>query len=319
VALVCLGLETQGPFRVARFLGGKESNLNLGLFRPGTTLTRADLETLLRQAAAALGPARPDVFVLQYQPLEWLRTTNPFALLPHQDSPNFTYAAKLDPDAEKFFASKFSKDGWKKLRRKEARMAALGPIAFITNDTPAHADTILDAFFQQKIARCREQGIDSDFAEPAMRNFLEILTRPSGDTAPCLEFSALAIGERITATFAGGEHGGSFTGTVNSYDADIEITKTSPGQLLLLRLIKSLCETGIENLDFGIGEASYKSQYCDLTVPLFDTILPISFKGRLFAFYEASRLRFKGVIKGNRRLFDLLRRLQRLLRGGSHN
>jgi CelD/BcsL family acetyltransferase involved in cellulose biosynthesis len=314
VALLCLGVETRGIFRVARFLGGKESNLNLGLFRPGIDFTAADIEILLRHAAKALGSEAPDVFALQNQPVEWRKTKNPLALLAHQESPSFVYAMSLGPDSETILAAKLT-DPQKKLHRKELRLARIGPVALISNDTPAHTDAILDAFFVQKIARCHALGFDADFSDPAQRAFLESLSRPSEGKPPCVAFYALMAGERIVATSAGASHSGCFSGMVNSFDMDPEIAKTSPGELLLRKLIVAECQKKLDMLEFGIGEAHYKAHYHDWTVPLFDLLLPIGDKGRVFALYEASRLRLKAAIKANRPLFDNFRRLQRLVQG----
>ena len=263
VALLPLGLERHGPLRVARFLGGKDSNFNLGLFRPNVTITERDLRILFRAAAKAMGADRPHCFILQNQPFAWQDIANPLALLPHQASPSYAYATKLAGKGETFVAGKLSKDTRKKLRKKEARLAELGPLTAITNDTPANATAILDAFLSAKIARSEAQAYDADFATPAMRDFLEILSVPHNDQPAFVEFHALQLGERIVATYAGAAHRNHFSCFVNSFDADPEIAKSSPGDLLLMRLVAAQCDKGRTGFDLGIGEARYKASYCD--------------------------------------------------------
>src|SRR5438270_8658947 len=51
VALLPLGLARRGPFRVALFLGVRQSNFNLPLVRPGVHLSRAACQILLREIA----------------------------------------------------------------------------------------------------------------------------------------------------------------------------------------------------------------------------------------------------------------------------
>lgn len=307
--LLCLGVERYGWFRCAAFLGGKESNFNLGLFRPEIRLEAADLRALLRAASAALGPEAPDLFLLKNQPLEWENTQNPFALLPHRPSPSFAYATALSRDAPAFLASKLSKNARRRLRKKETRLSAMGPLALIGNDQNDTHD-ILEGFFAEKIARCEQQAIDTDFPHPAMRAFFDRLNRQSAGR-PWLEVYGLTIGGRIIATYAGAVHRGHFSAMVNSFDADPKIAKSSPGDLLLMKLITRLCERGVASFDLGIGEARYKSTYCDLVVPLFDVAIPFGIKGHLFAAYQSLCSRVKLAVKQNPRVFATLRRWKR--------
>lgn len=310
--LLCLGIERHGPFRIGTFLGGKESNFNLGLCRPDMRFSAADLSQLLRAAAKSMGATAPHCFLLQNQPESWEGIANPLAALPHQESPSFAYTTPLEPNGEKFVASKQSKDTRKKLRKKEARLVELGTVTAMTNDTPAAARAIVDAFLQQKIARAEAQAYDADFATPAMRSFLERLAVPQGSDAAALEFHALTCGGKIVATYAGGTHRNHFSCLVNSFDADPEIAKSSPGDLLLMRLIASQCDKGRDGFDLGIGEARYKASYCDVTVPLFDTVFPVGILGQLYGASVAARLKLKRTIKQNPQLFARMKRLRQI-------
>jgi CelD/BcsL family acetyltransferase involved in cellulose biosynthesis len=315
IALLCLGIERHGPFRVASFLGGKDSNLNLGLFHPNVAILPADLAFLFETAARSLGAATPHLFVLKNQPYEWRDTPNPLALLPHQLSPSFAYMTRLRLDGAHFITDKLSKDARKKLRKKEARLAEIGPIAVLTNDTPATTSAILNAFLAEKISRCEAQAFDVDFGAPAMRRFLEKLSMPHEGRPPWLELHALAAGDRIVATYAGAMQDKHFSCMLNSFDTDPEIAKTSPGNLLLMRLIAEKCDKGLESFDLGIGEARYKESYCDIAVPLFDVVVPVTIAGRLYAAFATAQLRVKRGLKQNAAVFAGLKSLRRLLRG----
>jgi CelD/BcsL family acetyltransferase involved in cellulose biosynthesis len=308
--LLCLGIERHGPFRIGTFLGGKESNFNLGLCRSDLRFSANDLSHLLRAAAKSMGAAAPHCFLLLNQPETWEGIANPLAALPHQASPSFAYTTPLEPNGEKFVASKQSKDTRKKLRKKEARLVELGAVTAIANDTPDAAHAIVDAFLTQKIARAEAQAYDADFATPAMRSFLEKLAVPQADGRAAVEFQALTCGGKIVATYAGGTHRNHFSCLVNSFDADPEIAKSSPGDLLLMRLIAGQCDKGREGFDLGIGEARYKASYCDVTVPLFDTVFPVGIVGQLYGASVAARLKLKRAIKQNPELFARLKRLR---------
>jgi CelD/BcsL family acetyltransferase involved in cellulose biosynthesis len=308
IALLCFGVRSHGWFRVASFLGGRESNFNFGLFRPGPHFSPADLHALLRDAAKAAGKYAPDVFILKNQPYEWNGTQNPFAFLPHRPSPSAAYATELGADAAAFLKSKLSKDTQKKLRKKEARLAEMGPVELITGEDPENARLILDAFFVEKIRRCEEKAITSDFAAPSMRSFFERLCRHGNTSANrCLELYGLSVGGRIIATYIGAAHSGRFSAMVNSFDSDPEIAKSSPGDLLLMKLIAAQCTDGRIGFDLGIGEARYKMTYCDIKVPLFDVVVPLGAKGYAVAARQAICSRLKTAIKERPQVFAALR------------
>ncbi|MGP0061335.1 MAG: GNAT family N-acetyltransferase [Beijerinckiaceae bacterium] len=318
VALFCLGIEECGGLRRAVFLGGKDSNFNLGLFGAPEMFTRTDVEAVLRTAAKVLGRNAPDIFLLVNQPHIWAGMKNPFALLPHQPSPSFAFGTTLPRDAEHFFSAKQSKDRRKKLRKKEARLAEMGPLRHITNSDPDAARAILAAFFAQKAARCEAQAIDVDFADPCRQSFYEDLSLPRPDRAPALELHALACGSRIVAVFGGMPHRECFNGMIMSFDSDPDIARSSPGELLLLRAIAAQCQRGIISFDLGIGEADYKATYCDTPIALFDVLFPITLKGKLYAVFESLRLRFKRAIKQEPRLFAIFQRVKRALHRARH-
>lgn len=311
LALLCLGIEQHGPLRCAVFLGGKESNFNLGLFRPGANFAAADLMALLRAAAAKLGTEAPDAFLLKNQPVEWEGVRNCFLLLKHRPSPSFAYATALHKDPEAFFAAKLGSRARKKLRKKEQRLATLGVVAATTNDRHSDGREILDAFFAEKIARCEEQAIDADFSTPAMRAFFERMSQARAGKS-WLELYALTFGGRIVATYAGALHRGQFSAMVNSFDTDPEIAKSSPGDLLLMKVLGRQCERGVALFDLGIGKARYKATYCDIVIPLFDVVVPLSLKGHLFAAYHLIVSQLKQTIKKNPQALARLRGWKRL-------
>ena len=315
-ALLCLGLQRRGTVRVATFLGGKDSNFNLALVRPDQTWTQTDLRCLLARAASELGSDRPDAFLLVNQPHDWGGAPNPFAALPHQPSPSAAFGTTLTAQADAFFATKLSKDSRKKLRKKESRLAEMGPLTHIIATTADDRRTVLDCFFAQRLERFRAQNITTKFDDPQMRVFIENASI-EGPQGPGIELHALKAGERIVAVYGGAAHDGQWSGMFNSFDAEVEVAKSSPGDLLLMKIIAAQCAAGLRSFDLGIGEARYKATFCDETIALFDTFVPVTIKGWLFLKLKAASLRAKRMVKQNQRLFALAKRLRALPAKGS--
>ncbi|WP_158807642.1 GNAT family N-acetyltransferase [Beijerinckia sp. L45] len=312
-ALLCLGLQKRGAVRVATFLGGKDSNFNIGLLRPGQSWTAADLRLLLSRAARELGRDAPDAFLLVNQPYVWGATANPFMALPHQASPSAAFGTALATRAEEFFAKKLSKDSRKKLRKKESRLAEIGPLTHLIASAQER-EAVLDCFFAQRLERFRAQNIASDFDDPQMRAFIETASA-EGQHGFGIELHALKAGERIVAVYGGAAHAGQWSGMFNSFDAAVEIAKSSPGDLLLMKVIAAQCEAGLRAFDLGIGEARYKGTFCDEAIPLFDTFVSTSPRGWFYLKLHAASQRAKRMVKQNPRLFTLAKRFRALKPG----
>ena len=124
VALLPLARTQRGPLRLAVFLGGKDSNFNLGLFRPGPAWAREDVAALFREAGRRATP-RLDAFLLGNQPLQWRGFANPLALCPRQPSPSFAYKSALPADFSAWLEAHASKETKKKMRKKLARLEAI--------------------------------------------------------------------------------------------------------------------------------------------------------------------------------------------------
>ena len=306
-ALLCLGLIRRGPIRVATWLGGKDSNFNMPLMPSGSAWDRRDVTRLLRDAARAFGRDGPDVFALVNQPFAWNGQANPFALVAHQKSASSAYGTALQRDADAVLGTKFSKESRRKLRKKETRLAAFGPLTYEVVTEPEARAAAIDAFLDMKRARFRDQKIASTFDWPEMRDFIEAASKPG---AAGIELHVLRAGARIFAACGGAAHGGQWSGMFTAFDADDAIAKTSPGELLLMRVMAKACNDGLTRMDLGVGEARYKSVFCGEEIPLFDSVLPVTPRGRLFAPIARAALYTKRVVKQNPRLLALAKRLR---------
>ena len=300
LALLGLCVSRIGPLRIAQFLGGKESNFNLGLFAAEARLDAPAIRALLRRAARAVGV---DLYRLANQPQAFEGVANPLALPGAAPSPSFAYGTSL-PATSSALDARFSGDARKKLRKKQARLEKMGALVFEHRAEGARGREILEALLAQKAERLQ----DASFDNGAMRDF--VLGRCGG----ALEAHALTLDGRIIATYAGFTHRGRFSAMLNSFASDEEIARSSPGDLLLHSLLRDLIARGVGRFDLGVGEARYKNAVCDETIALVDTLVPATPLGALAAPMLAALTRAKRAVKQNPRLFASLTRLRRLAR-----
>jgi CelD/BcsL family acetyltransferase involved in cellulose biosynthesis len=314
-ALLPLGAFSQGPLRLAAFLGGKDANFNLGLFRPGIAWPPQEIAALLA-AAARLAQPRVDAFLLVNQPREWQGTANPLAGAPGQPSPSFAYKSALPRDFAVWRDAHASKEAQKKLRKKVKRLEAMGPLLHRRAADPDEVERFLTAFHAQRRARMRALGIADAYESAEARAFLRRLALCGlAEGAPRLELHALFVADRIVATFGALSAGDRLSGLFLSYDCDREIARSSPGELIVHAMVREAIARGLKTFDLGVGEARYKDDACEAEEALFDSAFPCTAFGRVAALAFKLKQPAKRRIKRSPRLLALFRRLRAAARG----
>ncbi len=301
-----LAVHRQAGCRIAHFAGGKHANYNM----PLGTLARVDsaeLRHLLLQAARTAGV---DLVMLDDQPVQWAGVPHPLADLPHTPAPSSAWSTDLLGDADAMTARIMSAESLKKLRKKERKLSELGPVIYGVATTQAEVEAALGAFLQQKSKRFAAMGVPNPFAEPGTVAFLKQISTVLPTGAP-MQFHTLQAGNTVAALFGGLVHGRRFSGMITSFDGDCAIARCSPGDLLLLRMIRTLGASGLTTFDLGIGDAAYKAGYCPQEDKLFNTCLAVSARGAVLGSVLKLVGRAKGRIKASPRLHVVLRRLQR--------
>ena len=187
----------------------------------------------------------------------------------------------------------------------------MGPLTHLRASGADEARAVIDAFLPQKRARMHALGLPNEFdGEPTVA----LLTRLSGGgDAPVLELHALRVDERIIATFAGFSDGVRLSGLFLSHDMDPAVAASSPGELLIMEVVRDAIERGLAAFDLGVGEARYKNECCEITEALFDSALPISVAGRVAAAAFLGARRMKQRLKQSPRLFRIAIRARRFL------
>lgn len=310
VLLLPLAVRRQRGLCVARLIGGKQANFGLGVWTPEAAPSPLELKALLRDIGARqLGL---DAYLFSNLPLSWRGVANPLAGdgLP---SPSDGYRLSLDRDAEATTKRAFGADTRKKLRAKERKLKELGEVRHVIAASPDVVERVLTSFFEQKRERFQHLGIPNPFDDEATQAFVRAgcLAGLSGG-APAIELHALMAGEKCVATFGGAVDRMRFCGMFNSFDTSPDTARSSPGELLLMRVIEAQCRQGREIFDLGVGEAAYKNSVCDGEEPLVDVTLGVSPRGRVYAVAADGLSQAKRFIKRTPWAWSLARRLREL-------
>jgi CelD/BcsL family acetyltransferase involved in cellulose biosynthesis len=306
--LLPLGARRLGGLRVLEFLGGKHANFNMGLWRRdfAASVGAPELRAVLRDLAA-----RADLALLTAQPLTWDGATNPLALLPHQRSANNGFSGALIHDFDALFRARTNSAARKKMKKKERDLAAMGEVRFERAGDARQVHRALDTFFKQKSARMRLLGLPDVFAEPGVRRFIAAASEPKDGRPAPIELYTLSVDDMIVATMGGIVAGGRFCAMFNSIQGG-RYAAESPGEQLIVRLVKSCCERGLGTFDLGVGQSRYKHLFCEDSEPLFDSYLPLTAAAQLPALGFRLAGAAKRVLKEHPALWSIVRTSRRL-------
>ncbi|KAA2235605.1 GNAT family N-acetyltransferase [Salinarimonas soli] len=298
----------RGPLRLALPVGGAHANYHAALWRRGAPL--GDPRALLAAIGRLVGA---DAVALAAMPRSWNGEPNPLVPAGAPAAASNAYRLDLSGSGEDVLKRVLSREARKKLRQKEARLAELGPVELRQAATPEEVEAVLATFFAHKAERRRTIGLPNPFEDAPARAFLRRACLAGLDRgAPAVELYSLCAGERIVATFAGAADETRLSGMVLSFDAgDSEIARRSPGDLLVARLVAEQCRRGRKVLDLGVGEARYKSTFCDGVDEIADVLVPVTPLGHAYGLAAAARRLAKRSVKRTPWAWSLVTRLRR--------
>jgi len=228
---------------------------------------------------------------------------DPMLHLPVTVNPSGAYRTKLGADWESFYAAKRSSATRRRDRTKRKRLSDLGTVVFVT---PEGGDAVLDALdtlMAQKARSFARMGVGNLFALPGYAEFYRSLAADPA-TRPLVHVSRLDVGATPAAVNLGLIYRGCYYYLLASYD-DGEAARFGPGAAHLHEIMRYAIERGCAVFDFTIGDESYKRDWCDSELVLYDHIAAASWRGALVAMPLLALQRLKRRIKRTPALWSL--------------
>jgi CelD/BcsL family acetyltransferase involved in cellulose biosynthesis len=308
--LLPLGLERRAGIRVLGFLDGTVSDFNAPvLFSPAQHWDSATMAALWQDIQRRLPGF--DVAIFRKLPEMVDDWTNPLRHLVTARSTQGSYAMALP---QQWVARDVLPD-LKDSRRRARKLARLGRLSFKVAATSAEAEAFTRAAIAMKGRQfVKTLGTDRFAVEPGYAAYYIETTRRLFHTG-AIHASALQINDRILAAQWGYIYGNRFYHMLTAYEGSGNWPSYSPGRLLTEHLIQRCVNARIARFDFGVGDESYKSSYCDERRVLFDAVLPVTLKGRLYALSVDFR-RNSTILLRNTRFAAVIQRLLRAIGHG---
>lgn len=312
---LALEVTSRGPFRVARFMGGRHANGNFAAADPHW-LTRAD-GAAIRSMLAAVARARPDIDLVALERLlpDLDGVANPLASLAHFPSPNLSLAVDLAGGFDALLSRASGKRRRKRHRSQARKLEAVGSHRRIEAQTADEANRLLDAFFEMKEFRFRKMGIANVFGDPEVRAFFSALfVEALSDAKPSFVLHGLEVAGKLRAVTGSSRSGKRLICEFGAI-ADDDLAHASPGDFLFFDNIEEACERGFEVYDFSVGDEPYKRLWCDIETQHFEVLIPLTIKGRALVFVLRQSARLKAFVKNSPTIWKLTKMLRRKTAG----
>lgn len=309
VLALALEVRREGPFRIARFMGGKHANGNFPATDPTWHHNADDVFKLVD----AIAKTRPDIDIVALERLlgDFDGMPNPLLALPHAPGPNVALAVNLDGGFDAVLDRASGKRKRKKNRSQTRKYDAVGGARCIQAATPAETDAMLDAFFAMKEQRFRAMGITDVFAAPEVRVFFKrLFAEALQSTPPPFVLHGLEAAGKFRAV-TGASRAGSRLVCEFGAIADDELAYISPGDYLFFDNIAEASRQGFETYDFSVGDEPYKRFWCDLEIRHADVTLPLTAKGSALALGLRATARLKAFVKGNPLIWRFVRKFRK--------
>ncbi|MCA0012844.1 GNAT family N-acetyltransferase [Mesorhizobium sp. B292B1B] len=315
VFALALEVVGHGPFRIARFMGGRHANGNFVAADP-QWLARAD-SAAIRSTLAAIGEARPDIDLVAFERLlpDLDGVANPLASFDHFDSPNLSLAVDLAGGFDALLSRTNGKRKRKKHRSQTRKFEAIGSHRRIEARTVDEVGWLLDGFFEMKEFRFRRMGIANVFGDDQVRAFFRALfTEALAEDKPSFVLHGLEVAGKLRAVTGSSRAGKRLICEFGAIAED-DLAHTSPGDFLFFDNIQEACEAGFEVYDFSVGDEPYKRLWCDIETQHFEVLVPLTSKGRALALGLRQSARLKAVVKNSPTMWRLTKLLRRKAAG----
>lgn len=311
VALLPLVIRRQLGLRVATMLGTASSNSDWVIALPRFDPDPATLHWLLQRICQKAGGA--DLVTLDNQPARWQGMDNPVLALAKAPGASNTYLATIGPTPVPYIEHRLSTKRRNNITRGMRRLAeSCGPLRTVRVSDQATLEAAHAVFLAQRGARFVEMGVNNIFAsEGFVRFFGQLAPAGFGQRRPALCVHVLYAGDEIVATCWGAMAGDHYSQYINS-------TSTGPASqyslmaILIGTVMDDLTQAGILTMDMGLGDFDYKREWAERE-PVFHSVVALTRRGRVAAGASGARAAVKRQIKQTPRLWQLAKRLRRLL------
>lgn len=253
-----------------------------------------------------------DYACLAKQPETLCGRPNPFAGFRSVPFTCGAHSSTLTDNWENFSLSHRSVRSLRRLCDKERKVAKRGDLVYEAVTSPAERRRLMDWLVTWKVAQLTARGERVPFVDAAARRFMRELIRATTDD-PRFRLYAMKVGGHAIALAFCLVAQDRLIYYLCAYEEG-EMSRFSPGLLLLTHIFKTAIDEGLEVFDFSNGDEDYKAHWIDRSELIFVSLVPFTLRGRIAAAFDRTELEAVRWIKRHPRLRTIARWLVKLWR-----
>ena len=230
---------------------------------------------------------------------------NPLNLLPLLPSRSPAFRMPIKENWDQQYNSTIKSKIKSNDRRCFKRLDEYGALKYHVAANKREKHELLADLFAQKSEQFDIMGISNPYEKAEIQSFYQNLVEiDDGQKFSSVFISALMLNGKPIALNLGMIQGGQLHGLVMSMTTG-PLKRFAPGRQLLMQTNKYLSENGFSAHDFGIGDLSYKGDWCEETIERNHVLAPLNFKGLILV----HAIRLVSNIKGNIKRFPSIKKL----------
>jgi CelD/BcsL family acetyltransferase involved in cellulose biosynthesis len=307
--LLPLGVEKRGRVNCLIWLGGQVSDYHAPLLT--SDIEQAFSSSLFISLWQRICAQLPQFDAIHFEKMPKIINgqVNPFTYLPCVPNASKAHFTLLGNSFEQLLKSRLSNNAIKSAKRSQRRIEEQGKLKFIIASQPEQIDRLLAEMIAQKSRSYQELGVADLFASHGIKEFFNTM---SNNPTRLVHLSALLLDDQILATHWGLVYKNRFYYLYPSYERN-ELSKYSPGTVLLWRLFEWCIQNQITIYDFTIGDEPYKDKWCNSTLDLVDYYQAKTLLGHLLIWPLRTAKKLKRSIKQSEALWQKIQATRALL------
>lgn len=310
--LLPLGICTRMATRIVEWLGGEHADFHGGLFsQPFLKMLaeQPDCAAALPRDVAGLFKHEADMVELRRQPGTLGDAPNPFAFYAAIPKADGCHMTRLGSSWDAYYRGKRNSSSRRNDRSKRLKLETAGDLRFIDATSPSDIERVMTSLFAQKKRGLAERGVQDLFAHKTVRDFyMELAMRPYPEGLT--HVAALECAGELIATSWSLVRQNRYYYTMHAFGAG-PLARYSPGRHLMYHLMQWAIERELDLFDFTIGDEDFKSQWCEQTGPLYDSVAALGVRGMGLAAVLRLGKTVKRQIKENPVLYSTAKAMRR--------
>lgn len=295
VFILPLMLQQYFGITVCKWLGGKEQNINAGLFDQEFISQNSDFIQNVFDEIRKYN-SNISIFYLDKLPSSLNETKNPMlALCRPREHSNKLFTNVMGDDYKFWERGQRSKNSRNRMNRQWNKLEAKYSVVSVgLAENNSQISKMLNHFLLQRDEGYKKRGVPNPFSDNNIISFLQTAAENNENSTNGLQIHTLNSNGIIHAVHLGFFENSQYSGFANSFNLDSE--KFSPGNLLQREILKIAHGYGIRKIDFGLGDTPYKYSWTN-PVTLYDIVLPVKPAGFVAKILILNFLHLKLILK----------------------